>query len=171
MQKLWKPLPAEHEFPTVAMWATGLQELRDDHNGSTGPLPAHLVERAEALYRELLASAAAPVLLHGDLHHDNILTATRAPYLAIDPQGVAGEPAYEVGPFFYNPQPEIFRHPNLRQIFERRLAIFAECLQIDRERLHACAFAHCVLSAAWCVDENDDGWQETAYLAEILLQL
>src|SRR5690606_17492043 len=88
MTKLWRPLPAEHNFPTVERWSRGLQRLRDEHNGATGPLPAHLVERAEGIYRELFASAPPPVLLHGDLHHANILSATRAPYLAIDPKGV-----------------------------------------------------------------------------------
>lgn len=172
MMKLWRPLPAEHNFPTVAKWSEGLQRLRDDHNGSTGPLPAHLVERAEALYRELLNSAPPPVLLHGDLHHDNILRATRAPYLAIDPKGLAGEPAYEVGPLFYNPQPEIYQSPNLVQVLRRRLAILTEQLQIDRERLLACAFAHSVLSAAWSVEDGEaDGWQETIRISEALLQL
>jgi streptomycin 6-kinase len=171
MSNLWQPLPADHNFPTVAQWAEGLQRLRDANNGGTGPLPTHLVKRAEATYRELLASASPAVLLHGDLHHDNILSATRAPYLAIDPKGLAGEPAYEVGPFFYNPQPDIFHYPNLRQLFARRLAILVERLQIDRERLLACAFAHAVLSAAWSVEDQDDGWQETIRVAETLLQL
>ena len=39
-------------------------------------------------------------MLHGDLHHDNVLTADREPWLAIDPHGVLGDPekraAYEL---------------------------------------------------------------------------
>ncbi len=171
MLKLWRPLPPDHNFPTVAKWAKGLQRLRDEHDGGTGPLPAYLVARAEATYRELLASAPAPVLLHGDLHHDNILRATRVPYLAIDPKGLAGEPAYEVAPLFYNPQPEINQLPDLAPVLARRLAILVEHLPIERERLLACAFAHSVLSAAWSVEDGDDGWQETVRVAETLLQL
>jgi streptomycin 6-kinase len=171
MRKLWRPLPPDHRFPTVEKWSRGLQRLRDDNQGGTGPLPAHLVDRAEGVYRELLASAPPPVLLHGDLHHDNILAATRVPYLAIDPKGLAGEPAYEVGPLFYNPQPELYQFPNLAQVLGRRLAILVESLQIERERLLACAFAHAVLSAAWSVEDHGDGWQETIQVAETLLQL
>jgi streptomycin 6-kinase len=173
MLNLWRPLPADHPFPTVARWSLGLQRLRNDHNGTTGPLPARLVERAEAVYRELLASAPPPVLLHGDLHHDNILSATRAPYLAIDPKGLAGEPAYEVGPLFYNPQPEVFYLPDLAKRLTRRLAILTEHLAMSRERLLACAFAHSVLSAAWSVEDNahDDGYLDTLRIAETLSQL
>jgi streptomycin 6-kinase len=171
MRKLWRPLPPDHNFPTVAKWAEGLQRLRADNHGGTGPLPAHLVERAEETYRELLASAPHPVLLHGDLHHGNILAATRVPYLAIDPKGVAGEPAYEVGPLLLNPWPELSRYPDLAQVQARRLAILAEQVQLDRERLRACAFAHAVLSAAWSVEDHGDGWQHSIVIAEILLQL
>jgi streptomycin 6-kinase len=111
-------------------------------------------------------------LLHGDLHHDNVLSATRAPFLAIDPKGLAGEPAYEVGPYFYNPQPELKQHPNLVQLFEWRMAILVEHLQMDRERLIACAFAHSVLSAAWSIEDGDDtGWRDTIRVSEALLQL
>ena len=173
MQNLWKPLPPDHNFIPVARLAEGLQRLRADHNGSTGPLPAPLVERAEGIYRELEASAPPPVLLHGDLHHENILRATRAPYLAIDPKGVAGEPAYEVGPWFYNPQPEIFQTPSLVQLLGRRLDIFTEALQMDRQRLLACAFAHSVLSAAWSIEDggDDDSWRNTIRVSEALRQL
>lgn len=171
MQNLWKPLPADHTFPTIADWSRALQQLRDEHGGNTGPMPAHLVERAEAIYRELLVDAPPPVLLHGDLHHDNILRATRTPYLAIDPKGLAGEPAYEIGPFFYNPHPEIYQCADLAQVLARRLAIFAEALPFDRERLLACAFAHSVLSAVWSLEDLDDGagWRNTARIAETLL--
>ena len=171
MSKLWRPLPADHTFTTVEEWAEGLQRLRDRFDGGTGPLPAPLVERAEALYRELFASAPPPVLLHGDLHHENILTSARAPYLAIDPKGVAGEPAYEVGPLLLNPWPGLLQWPNLAQVQARRVAILVEHLQLDRERLLACAIAHSVLSAAWSVEDHDDGWQHSIVVAETLLQL
>src|SRR5579859_2414687 len=106
MRQLWRPLPPNHPFPSVAQWAGGLARLRSGYDGSTGPLPADLVARAEAVFRGLLDSSTEPVLLHGDLHHQNILAAQRAPWLALDPKGVAGEPAYEVGALMRNPSPQ-----------------------------------------------------------------
>lgn len=171
MSNLWRPLPPDHTFRTVQEWSKALQRLRDTFEGGTGPLPAHHVERAEAIYRELFASAPPPVLLHGDLHHENMLTSTRLPYLAIDPKGVAGEPCYEIGPLLLNPQPTICFLPNLAQVQERRIAILVERLQLDRERLLACAYAHSVLSAAWTLEDHVDGWENTIMIAEALLQL
>ena len=46
MQKLWRPLPAEHNFPSVANWAGGLAKLREEFGGGTGPFDEKLVETA-----------------------------------------------------------------------------------------------------------------------------
>jgi streptomycin 6-kinase len=64
-----------------------------------------LVNRAAGLLVELSESATDQVVLHGDLHHDNVLRAEREPWLAIDPHGVVGDPGFEVGAMLYNPDP------------------------------------------------------------------
>src|SRR6202040_3906156 len=107
MRELRRPLPPEAPFPTVSHWADGLTELRKRFDGGTGPFPADLIDQAESLFRELLSSAEPSVMLHGDLHHFNILSARRQPWLAIDPKGLAGEPAYEVGALLRNPGPRL----------------------------------------------------------------
>src|SRR5262249_26037393 len=81
MQQLWRPAPDTQAFPSVAQWTQGLHRLRDRFEGGTGPFPAPLVDAAECLFTELLTSMVRPVLLHGDLHHGNILAAERQPWL------------------------------------------------------------------------------------------
>ena len=54
---------------------------------------------------------ALQVLLHGDLHHDNILSATRAPWLIIDAKGLVGDSGYDLGAFLYNPIPDLLTLP------------------------------------------------------------
>ncbi len=109
MRQLWKSGVQEGEFPSVSDWASGLQKLRDRFDGGTGPFSKSLIETAESLFRDLLSSMDEVTLLHGDLHHWNILSAEREPWLAIDPQGVIGEPAYEVGAWLRNPFPYILK--------------------------------------------------------------
>ena len=116
MQSLWQPLPSGHSFKAVTDWAAGFKRLRARYNGGTGPLPVDRVALAESLFADLFSSAAPAVLLHGDLHHENILAGRRASWLAIDPQGIAGEPAYEVGALLRNPMPEVARWPDLARI-------------------------------------------------------
>ena len=137
MRHVWQPLPADHPFPSVGKWAKGLERLRQTYDGGTGPLPQSLVDLAERLFDELLTSAAEPVLLHGDLHHFNILAAERQTWLAIDPQGVAGEPAYEVGALLRNPFPQLPPPDELARIQARRVEQLAEVLGFDREQILA----------------------------------
>ncbi len=165
MRRLWRPLPARHTFPSVAKWASGLQRLRARFGGGTGPLPSALVARAEVLFRDLLASSAPPVLLHGDLHHDNILAAQREPWLALDPKGVAGEPAYEAGALMLNPSPQP------AAVLSRRADILSEALGIDRQRILGWSFAQAVLSAWWSVEDHGHGWEGAIRVAEELLPL
>jgi streptomycin 6-kinase len=171
MLKLWRPAPAEHGFPTVAGWAAGLQKLRPMFGGGTGPLPAGLVDTAEHFFAELLASGQAPCLLHGDLHHFNILSAEREPWLAIDPKGLVGDPGYDVGPLLHNPFGEFLRAPDLGRRLARRVAILSEVLGMERQRVARWGAAVAVLSAWWSVE--DHGAQDGAVLrcAELLSAL
>lgn len=164
MQRLWRPLPAEHPFPTVTQWAGGLARLRAMYDGGTGPLPARLVAEAEALFRDLLASAAPPLLLHGDLHHDNIVAATREPWLAIDPKGVAGEPAYEAAALLRNPYRRLAGNPDAPRLLDHRLAVLSEVLGIERARLRGWGIAQTVLSAWWSLEDGGD-WRPDVVVA------
>jgi streptomycin 6-kinase len=165
MQALWTPAPQEHSFPTTARWGLGFERLRAHFNGATGPLPRRLVEEAETLYRELTASQAEPVLLHGDLHHMNILRAERAPWLAIDPKGVVGEPAYETGALLRNPTPRVLAHPDPVPLAARRIAILAEELGFERSRIRGWALAQAVLSAWWSIEDEGYGWEGAITMA------
>ncbi len=168
MRELWRPAPTEHSFPTVAGWAAGMQRLRAEFGGGSGPFPVGLVAQAEALFAELLGSMAAPVLLHGDLHHWNILAAERRPWLAIDPKGLVGEPAYEAGALLRNQLPE---GPEAKRVLARRLDQLAEVLELDRARLAGWGMAQAVLSAWWSYEDHGHGWEEAIGCAELLAEL
>ena len=168
MRQLWRPVPPEHSFPTVAKWAGGLKRLREHFAGGCGPFPSRLVELAEALFAELIGSMAEPVLLHGDLHHENILTAERQPWLALDPKGLIGEPAYEVGALLRNPRPQLLAEPQPRSVLTRRVDQLAEELELDRERLLGWGLAQAVLSAWWSYEDHGHGWEWGIACAEIM---
>ncbi|MEV4275553.1 aminoglycoside phosphotransferase family protein [Actinoplanes xinjiangensis] len=113
-----------------------------------GPLPRQLVERAAGLFAELCATATGRVVLHGDLHHDNVLAAEREPWLAIDPHGVVGDPGYEVGAMLYNPDPHAPGDAVL-DAAEARIEQLADGLDMPRERVVAWGFVQAVLSEVW----------------------
>jgi streptomycin 6-kinase len=112
------------------------------------PLPRHLVERAGALFDELCASAPERVVLHGDLHHDNVLRAHREPWLAIDPHGVVGDPGYDCGAMLYNPLP--WRPgADLGGLVPARVEQLADGFGLPLDRVVAWGFVMGVLSEVW----------------------
>jgi streptomycin 6-kinase len=155
MRQLWRPVSAGHPFPSVIDWGRGFVRLRQHYDGGTGPFPAALLTEAETLYAELCASMAATVLLHGDLHHDNILAAERQPWLAIDPKGVIGEPVYETGALLRNPLPDLLKMPQPGRILARRVDQLSEELGFDRRRVRDWALAQAVLSVWWGIEDSD----------------
>jgi streptomycin 6-kinase len=160
MERLWRPVPENKKapFPHVADWLACLQNLRPKYNGDTGPFPEAMVAEVERLVPELLASSPGDVLLHGDLHHYNMMQTQGRDWCAIDPKGIIGEPAYDVG---------AFTHPDLDSIMTRRLAQFSDILGIDKQRLRDWALVANVLSCWWCVEESDEK-AEAAFIADNL---
>src|ERR671916_534549 len=164
------PRPPDHQFPTVAGWARGFERLRHRFDGGTGPMPENLVAEAEALFAELLASEGEPLLLHGDLHHENILSAEGGSWLAIDPKGVVGEAAYEAASLLHNPAGALDR-PDPRGLLERRLDVLSEELGLDRGRVRAWGLAQGVLSAYWGLEDGGRVWGEALTFAGLLAEI
>jgi streptomycin 6-kinase len=119
------------------------------------PLPRRLVERAADLFDDLCASSPGDVVLHGDLHHDNVLSADREPWLAIDPRGVVGDPGFDCGAMLYNPDPPR-RDAGLLALVPARIDQLAEGLAIPVDRVAAWGFVMGVLSEVWTA-QGDGG--------------
>jgi streptomycin 6-kinase len=113
---------------------------------------------------DLLDSSRDQVLLHGDLHHMNILLGESG-WTAIDPKGVIGEPAFEVGALLLNPVPDLLNEPGLREVQARRLDILSGVLDAERQRLAAWGFVRAVLSAIWSVEDGED-WNYAVEIAK-----
>src|SRR5262249_62067687 len=116
-----------------------------------GALPADLLDRAASLYGELWRSQGPRVLLHGDLHHDNVLDGGLRGWLAIDPKGIIGERAYETGALLRNPTEDASRFAR-PEVIDRRVRILCERLALDRERVVGWGFAQAGRSALWGVE-------------------
>ena len=116
-------------------------------------VPRPLLESAQRIYRDLCATQAGTRLLHGDLHHFNVLMDKGRGWTAIDPKGVVGEQAYEVGAALRNPfgRSESFTD---HAVVARRAARFAKELTLDEGRVLAWAFAQAVLAAVWAIEDG-----------------
>ncbi|MHB1101590.1 MAG: aminoglycoside phosphotransferase family protein [Devosia sp.] len=106
-----------------------------------------LLARAVGVAHKLFDKPAAALPLHGDLHHDNVISSSRG-WLAIDPKGLLGDPVYEVANSFLNPidAPKLVTDPRrivrLADLYEARLGY-------NRKRVLGYAATHAALSACW----------------------
>lgn len=141
------PIPHDHHFPHIKDWLTAL-----DNNLN---VPDPYLHKARQLRDDLIMTAPAPVLLHGDLHHDNILQ-NNDDWLTIDPKGVIGDPAYEVAAFIRNPIPELLAHNNAAHIIDSRINQFAEILKLSKQRIIGWCYVQAVLAWAWTLEDHGD---------------
>jgi streptomycin 6-kinase len=176
MLRLWKPIPVGEPAPQglpfikLSDWFAGLDGLRPHFGGGPGPFPQRILEMAEALIPELFAASSPPLLIHGDLHHFNILSSGRG-WLAIDPKGVIGPPEYEVGPLLINPIPDFLRGGAAVRQAERRIAILSERLGFAPQCIRDWAICHAILSAWWDIEDNGEGSEYAIACAEVYGQV
>lgn len=115
-----------------------------------------ILTRCAEISEELLSSPRDVVVLHGDLHHGNVLDFETS-WLAIDPKGLLGERGFDFANIFTNPD---LSHPvpcvaTVPEIFKQRLSIVTETANLDRERLLKWIIAWCGLSTTWSLESND----------------
>ena len=151
----------------------GLQPLRDrfqalfDSDVRFWPQTARdLYARSSGIALRLFDRPSAQVPLHGDLHHDNILSSDRG-WLAIDPKGILGDPAYETANVFLNPQRATNIAADPRRI-AARADILSGRLGYPRKRLLGWAAAHAALSACWDLAEGKTITAQLAVLPNLL---
>jgi streptomycin 6-kinase len=133
------------------------------------PFTPGIVARAKAMFQELDASQPQRMLLHGDLHHDNILFDDELGWLAIDPKGEVGETAYEIAAALRNPleNSHLFITP---QQLDRRVRIYCERLKLDRKRVLGWCFARNASAALWYCEmvpqaKQQKGWPSATLAA------
>lgn len=149
-----------HRLAPVGCSLPHLRDEGDDFRAylrrfpESGPLPRRLVEKALDLFEGLCDSADDRVL-HGDLHHDNVLR-VGDDWKAIDPFGRIGDPGFDCGPMLYNPDPPR-RDPELLRLVPARIEQLADGYGMPVERVRAWGFVMGVLSEVWNADGGTVG--------------
>ncbi|MDQ0774126.1 streptomycin 6-kinase [Streptomyces aurantiacus] len=132
LRRLWVEPPADHVFETVAE-RTGRQAeaMRAGADAQSAPL----VEAALAAREELLASAPPARLLHGVFRQSKVLAGERSPWLAVGPDPVVGECAFDLARLVRDRVEDLIASPSGAATTRRRVKRLAESLEVDQERL------------------------------------
>lgn len=125
----------------------GLPRLSDMVAGWETEMDGH--RRALDALREL---DHPETLVHGDLHDANVLSGDREPWLAIDPKGYVGDPAYDFFTVVHSPRLVFAPNPL------RALDVFCEAAEIDRDRARRWTLVRAIESAAWGRRHGEPDW-------------
>jgi len=134
----------------VERWTADLEALPRD-----APIPRRLREQCVSLVRDLVADpASVGVIIHGDLHHHNVLAADREPWLVIDPKPMSGDPHYEPAPMLWNRWDEIVAG-NARENLRRRFHTLVDVAGLDEDRARDWVVVRMVHNMSWAVIDGD----------------
>jgi streptomycin 6-kinase len=141
-----QPLP---DLVPLAQWFGDLAPAAATHDG--------LLSLAAETARALLAEPRDVGVLHGDIHHGNILDFGERGWLAIDAKGLFGERGFDYANLFCNPDLADPAHSvaTAPGQFEQRLAVVSAVAGLERRRLLQWILAWTGLSAAWFLSDGE----------------
>ncbi|MFE4539812.1 aminoglycoside phosphotransferase family protein [Streptomyces scopuliridis] len=132
VRRLWVDPPGDHGFETVAeRTAREAAALRTNADDTLAPL----VSAALAARDELCASATEIRLLHGAFGQGKVLAGDRAPWLAVGPEPLVGERAYDLARLVRDRVEDLVAASSGASSARRRVNRLADSLDLDRERV------------------------------------
>ncbi|AKZ58466.1 Kinase [Streptomyces ambofaciens ATCC 23877] len=134
LRRLWVVPPVGHPFETVAE-RTGRQADAMRAGAVADPQVAPLVDAALAARGELLAAPPEQRLLHGTFRQSKVLAGDRMPWLAVGPDPVVGECAFDLARLVRDRVEDLIAQPSGASTTRRRVKRLAESLDVDQERL------------------------------------
>ncbi|MET9441677.1 aminoglycoside phosphotransferase family protein [Streptomyces sp. NPDC006610] len=134
LRRLWVEPPGTHVFETVAE-RTGRQAEAMRASAAADDQAAPLVDAALTARAELLAEAPERRLLHGTFRQSKVLAGDRTPWLAVGPDPVVGECAFDLARLVRDRVEDLIASPSGPATTRRRIKRLAESLDVDQDRL------------------------------------
>jgi streptomycin 6-kinase len=154
-------------YPTYFDWVSRITEYmrsRDDYKDLCGKMIF-----AEEICRSLCEKYTGEMLLHGDLHHDNILIDKNGQYRIIDPKGVIGDRVFDIPRFILNEFDDTITdesHKKITHIIETLSII----LEVDESDIRRLLYVETCMAHCWLVEDGETPDMNVILLVENLLQ-
>lgn len=150
-----RPSPAPTSLVPLQTWFRDLDTASAKYGG--------LFATAGSVAKELLTGAGEATVLHGDIHHGNILHDETRGWLAIDPKGLVGDRCFDYANIFCNPD---MTTATATGRLQRQACTVAAIASLQPHRLVQWVFAYACLSASWSLTDGEDSGVSLA-VAEI----
>ncbi len=143
----------------------GLRRLGDIAAQMLEQAPLAVTALADPGERRLLSGWAGAVaelvdepgdrMLHWDLHHGNVLAAEREPWLAIDPEPLAGDPGFDLWPALDSRWDAVVAGVDPVRAVRRRFDLLTEVLRLDRGRAAGWTAVRLLQNALWDIEDGE----------------
>ncbi|OCT13524.1 hypothetical protein A8709_18175 [Paenibacillus pectinilyticus] len=153
----------KQHFMAIERYRERFKDKKDDR-----PLPLSWVEKAEECLEYLIATTNENLLLHGDLHHDNILQQGEEKWAVIDPKGIIGDIHFDTIQYLLNYED---RGGYCQQVLRDRVANMTDRLGLDHRRIAMWGVARGVLEACWTIEDGGTDWQRGIQITERFAKL
>jgi len=145
------PIQEDYGFPLYQDWITEaftstLSRFEPDFRMQ------QMMSVADQLYHQICPAGSPQALLHGDLHHENMLQHRNDEWKTIDPQGVIGTPFLESARFIEN---HAIEHGSVdRQLLDQSVEYLACRLEQTKHAISSAVYILHVLSTCWGYEMN-----------------
>ncbi|QIM20484.1 hypothetical protein G7075_03905 [Phycicoccus sp. HDW14] len=119
-------------------------------------VPRRVVTRTLGLARDLLGGEVPELLLHTDLHYENVLRSPSGEWTAIDPKPVAGHPGFDLWPVLRNRFDELGSGAALRWSVRNRLSLVAGAAGVDEDEARAWTLLRAGVETSWSSLEGEE---------------
>lgn len=154
-----KPPADQTQFTSLERWANKLSAV------DCWDFPRAYAQRASEILET--SHSGGHCLLHGDFHHENILSNGPEAYLVIDPKGLIGDIKYDIAAFLNNHGGWLRGRPDLKTQLDTAVKNFADAFGISPLEIRRWAFAQKVLGAFWTCTENGGRWRDQLASADV----
>lgn len=153
-------------FPTLSKYAEVFDRALENHLPSELKSLMVIGDRQRGI---LTAPEGQNRLLHGDMHHFNLLKGKTDSWRLIDPHGVVGHPYYELGAFLRNPWGACYTEPGVKERLDKRVYLLAEKLGITPCEVAKYGFYGAAFSIAWSIEDGSDDLEGMIVMANTCL--
>jgi streptomycin 6-kinase len=163
--RMHQSVPPSGQYPTIKQHFAAIERYRERHDGVyiAAILPECWVENAAECLEYLITSTSENLLLHGDLHHENILHQGEEQWVFIDPKGIIGDIHFDTIQYLLNYEN---RGGDCEQVLRKRIAIMADRLGLDPRRIAMWGVARGVLEACWIIENGGTDWHRGIQISE-----
>lgn len=164
LRRLYLTPPIGSQYPSMKQHFAAIERYRERCNNmnNTVQIPANYVKNAEKCLAYLITTTSENYLLHGDLHHDNILRQGEK-WAVIDPKGLIGDIHFDTIQYLLNYED---RGGDCDQVLRNRIAIMADQLGLDPRRIAMWGVARGVLEACWTIEDGGANWHRGIQITE-----